>query len=343
MWLYVPSQSAQESEGSISELILLSPETFARSSMWRGKRSPPAAWSKRWRKVSWLRLLSGATLPPSAAQSAAITFAQSGRSTSSSAESRVSPGRSQERGLAPLMRETYGGRLVRLSKPIRLGSYLSKMSQGSLFQMDSEESCETFTNWVTKLRADSLARRKSARRMAVSGSSSWPTCDANTSTRSNGHMGPNLRELAANWPTVRTSSANGSSESERNNGNPKVRLEVEAEMCAVHFSRQGRATETDGDTSSKTGPNSPPQFPTPRTGKPDKLESHHDSATPVNHRLNPIFVEWLMGFPIGLTASAPAETQSSPSPPRSLSSASIQTWRARMTERLSEIIDDKRK
>ena len=65
-----------------------------------------------------------------------------------------------------------------------------------------------------------------------------------------------------------------------------------------------------GQKSSKDGQNSPQHWPTPRTGKSDKLESHHDSATPTNCRLNPLFVEWLMGLPLEWTALEPLETPS---------------------------------
>lgn len=62
-WVYVPSPCAPVSEASISP----SPESLARSVTWRGKHSPPRAWSRRCARAGWPRLLSGLTLPPSTA------------------------------------------------------------------------------------------------------------------------------------------------------------------------------------------------------------------------------------------------------------------------------------
>ena len=44
--------------------------------------------------------------------------------------------------------------------------------------------------------------------------------------------------------------------------------------------------------------------------------------TQVGGALNPTWVEWLMGLPLGWTASALSETESSPSKPRARSSSS---------------------
>jgi hypothetical protein len=68
-WLYVPnlttpSPSAPEPEGSNSASSLPDPERAA-SLTWRGKHMQPEHWSRAWKRDSWLRRLSGLTLPPS--------------------------------------------------------------------------------------------------------------------------------------------------------------------------------------------------------------------------------------------------------------------------------------
>ena len=82
------------------------------------------------------------------------------------------------------------------------------------------------------------------------------------------------------WPTPMASSAKGPSDAEIEAGNPKCRLETE-----VHC-RPGQE-ETKGSQT--------PSQPKRKEGK-----------------LSVIFVEWLMGFPIGWTALEDAETPSSP-------------------------------
>lgn len=71
MWLYVPSTSspsAPVSEGLTSACTTLSDEqasALARSVTLRGKPSPSRLWSRAWKTGGWIRLLSGATSPPS--------------------------------------------------------------------------------------------------------------------------------------------------------------------------------------------------------------------------------------------------------------------------------------
>ena len=87
---------------------------------------------------------------------------------------------------------------------------------------------------------------------------------------------PNLAVQVANLiPTVRTSSKNGSSQSEREHGNPKKRLECEVEM--LDSPQEVSGTET-GE-----------QSPTRPAGR---------------MRLSPEFTEWMIGLPMGYTSLA---------------------------------------
>ena len=66
--------------------------------------------------------------------------------------------------------------------------------------------------------------------------------------------------------------------------------------------RQVLQTSPDGGKPSTDGPNSPRRWPSPRAEKTDKLESHHRNATGKGKKLNPLFVEWLMGLPRNWTS-----------------------------------------
>jgi len=113
------------------------------------------------------------------------------------------------------------------------------------------------------------------------------------------------------WPTPRVSSANGSSQREAALGNPKKRLETEAEM-------KNWATPTARDY--KDGSNPSEAVPTnsllgrqaPRTQMDGSKSSENDqtSPPPSPKRLNPNFVEWLMAVPIGWTDLKPLEMDS---------------------------------
>lgn len=93
MWLHIPqSHSVPASECLTPESISRSAENLSRFCTWNAKHSAPRTWIGRLKKNSWLKRLSGLTLEPSQAQSAAITFAQhlaAESSTSLSEESLV--------------------------------------------------------------------------------------------------------------------------------------------------------------------------------------------------------------------------------------------------------------
>jgi hypothetical protein len=148
------------------------------------------------------------------------------------------------------------------------------------------------------------------------------------------------------WPTVRVSSANGPCQSEIDNGNPKGRLEVSIvnwatpntldhlparspeamqKLMGPNGQRAGRSrpsnlreqimwpTVTTQDSKNNAGPS---QFV--RNTKPLNVEavchSHSDQkdiGTTSHPVLNPQFVEWLMGWPIGWTEFEPVAMESS--------------------------------
>ena len=133
----------------------------------------------------------------------------------------------------------------------------------------------------------------------------WDTPDCNTSTYSNGKMGPNIREQAANWPTPVAND---------DNKTPEAHMAMKARMpggarntitslkVAVQvFSPQAQPTQP-GQESSSTGPTS-------------------------HRRLNPAFTEWLMGWPTGWTTAAPSAS----------SAAATESWRRKHRSLLSDL------
>jgi hypothetical protein len=134
----------------------------------------------------------------------------------------------------------------------------------------------------------------------------WPTPDANTSSYSNGVMGPNIREMATNWQTPATDSF-------RSRGGDRKEepgLDQQARMFPTPAARDYRTPNKTPDAErreNKKGPQlqnfvahhldltSPPVPPIPAGQKSSQ------NSPPLPRRLNPRFVEWLMGFPIGWT------------------------------------------
>lgn len=138
--------------------------------------------------------------------------------------------------------------------------------------------------------------------------------------------GPNsiqqgLHEESRNWPTVRTSSANGASSKEIEAGNPKQRLEVMiANWPTPRAQEPGSTSENYGKGLKNTAEN----WATPTTRD---WKDTANANVPVNSllgrqapqimkdgtesqiTLNPRFTEWLMGWPIGWTEFELAETE----------------------------------
>ncbi len=124
-----------------------------------------------------------------------------------------------------------------------------------------------------------------------------------------------------NWPTVRTSSANGASSKEVEAGNPKQRLEVMITNWPTPRAQEpGSTSENYGKGLKNTAQN----WATPTTRD---WKDSCNANVPVNSllgrqapqimkdgtesqiTLNPRFTEWLMGWPVGWTEFELAETE----------------------------------
>jgi len=112
----------------------------------------------------------------------------------------------------------------------------------------------------------------------VLGATMWPTPTVQDAKNNGGpsqwkRNSDPLNVAVQRWPTPRVSMANGPSQAEIDAGNPRGRLET-----AVAISEM---------------------MPTPTANRWDGLQSH--GVNVVSGKLNPTWVEWLMGFPLGWT------------------------------------------
>src|SRR4051812_23911110 len=87
MWLFVPTTSSAcapelEASNSASCLPFTPEERLAAASVtWRGKHLLPRAWSHRWNRGGFIRLLSGVTCSPSTLEHGVASFISSLRET----------------------------------------------------------------------------------------------------------------------------------------------------------------------------------------------------------------------------------------------------------------------
>ncbi len=270
----------------------------------------PASLLRIWKQDGWIRRLSGLTYEPSTAKAGVEKLIASLPDTPAS--------RSVSRGknALPMTPATSGHTSPVSPASVNPSGAFSRTSP-TIYRWDLNRSAMTWTAWVTKLRRVCLARKKWVRRTAASGCSSWPT--------------------------VRVSSANGPSSREIAAGNPKQRLEVGVVNWTMPDSPSNLGTQSLWPTPRAQEPGSTSEhysmglaetikvWPTitaqdaknnggasqfQRNTKPLNVEATLHCSHPTQTAtgavsqptLNPAFTEWLMGWPIGWTASEPAVT-----------------------------------
>lgn len=274
-WLYVPGlvelTSGLNSQYQGTGLCVTSSgKPSVRPSSWRG-----------WKTRPWRGRLSGTTLPPSTASRGMESWILSLR------DSRVS--RTALRGSAPAPQIPDGSGTTSPGSSGRSipGSYSSRTFLDSSRQ-DLNVSGEIFGEWVSRWKRVSSLRQKSALRIGGSGSSSWPTPNAlqgGQTSRSGDRRGEKLMGgIIRNWPTP-NAAVSGSRSGEK--AHPGRGLRTEAEMWGTPSAHDGRRPgpdlkSTEGSNLSRQAPKGDSQMV-----------------------LNPRFVEWLMGMPVGWTAFEP--------------------------------------
>ena len=294
-WLYVPSAfvaaGGGSTSGSTQELDERGSEALAQSAWWRGKRSPSPLWRRRWSKVAWLRRLSGVTYEPSTLARGVASWIASLAATPAShfplpviAAAKPTSAISGQMSLVFFESANQHGASSRTSPVICLS--------------EDTTSSESFKAWASVLRAHCGRRRKSARPIGESGCSSLlptPSASAYGSNKGGaaGRTGPERHSLESMarkglWPTPMAS--DGTKGAFMNHGvTPSLLAAVRlwpTPTIAGNYNRKG-ASPSSGD----------------------------GLATAVGGQLNPTWVEWLMGWPLGWSDCDSWETESSPSKP----------------------------
>ena len=168
MWI-IPKQLHTSAYVADMEALGLDSSEFCQLSetslMWRSKPSLSRTWSQRWKRVSWMRALSGRTLKHSISRS----FAE--RWTSSLEATLASPSASQENDLENKIHDTYG-RILRKAFEQQDLLYASSRTWKDIYQRASEKYRTAYADWVTQLRLEYSQRQKSARHTSASDCSS---------------------------------------------------------------------------------------------------------------------------------------------------------------------------
>jgi hypothetical protein len=195
------------------------------------------------------------------------------------------------------------------------GSFSRKNKDGVRWGVKLRDATE---NWMTPNTFDTLDPKRQE------------VLDREASGPRKGRTQPNnLRDQVAvqqgdrNWPTPRVSAANGASQKEIAEGNPKKRLETEAEMrnWPTPTANEDAAGLPTGNMQKMLGnhPKLRDVTGTTQSGLQDQTipkgglqssTSDQTSPLPSPRTLSPLFVEWLMGLPVGWTDLKPLAMES---------------------------------
>lgn len=305
MWILpkqlITSASALDTKESEADSQEFS-QICATSLTWRGKDSLSRTWLQRWKRENWMQHLSIRTLRPSHTQSFVDAW------TSSLVDSRANPSALLESVKQLKIPDIYSPTSEMESGTANPELFFSKMLKESSQPRQQTEnqfcsmSSEHWKDWVTGQRQEYSVRLKSAHLTRESGSSSlaWPTAttrdwkDTNATvppSRSNpskqtlgqrvAHVGlqdqANLSTTEKNWPTATARDWKGCGNAiTRKDGKHRIdNLEA-----VIKYGHQDQANHN-------------------TTGKSQGLQG----------KLNPDWVEHLMGLPVGWTDLGSWETE----------------------------------
>jgi len=313
MWIVTPSTCypcAPASVGSTSDLSSQQAERLASSVTLSGKLSPPRSWRRAWKTKPWLARLCGATCEPSTAARGVELWIASLAATR--ANRSHSPVAVAERTILA----TFGPKSLESLRKSSPASCSSRTSEGT-YRSASTMFPVTFTEWATALRQDCLQRRKSGRRIGGNGcsSSAWPTVRVEDAESCGQHPGATdaLNKTAEMWPTPGANDHKGSAKDGQRRGQLDEATEQHWQTPATDSfrSRGGdRKDEMGLDQQARVFPSFRPDQEHAPSGS-ESCGTSRTSRPQLRARLNPRFVEWLMGWPLGWTDFAPVGTASS--------------------------------
>jgi hypothetical protein len=306
-WLYVPGAVDWNLESDLhSETVTDASVTL------RTKPMQPQRWSKEWKKSGWLRLLSGMILSRSTLNRGVAKW------ISSLPVSPVSPTAKLERNFTAMTQESFQEKSSESPTGLDFQTSFLKMSPASS-DSTGTPSDPNYERWVTGLRKDSSRRQKRAHLTAVNGFSSWPTPDTQNfrdgsvmRKEAHGSHAISLHHKVANWPTPDASPRGNRAADLIVEGTNQVRRRksgqqrgMDLETASANWPTPTTRDYKDG-TSAATVPENgllgraAPNWANSRSSpqdQPTATDGH--TCSPSCRRLNPRFVEWMMGWPDG--------------------------------------------
>lgn len=259
----------------------------------------PASLRRAWKTKSWMPRLSGLTLEPSTANRGVDAWISS--LLDIRASRLASPDESRQK-------TTHGtcGRTSVTSWPISGQGSLFSRTCPTIYDWASNKSMMTYEGWVTALRRACLQRKKSVRRISANGCSSWPTPRAQEPGSTSPGYRKGLSETARQWLTPRASETSERQDTFLKRMNDRTdqvfgSLTAQATSWPTPLSRDWK--DSPGMKKRETGQTSLAELAFQHGRQDHEMPKHGD---PSQLRLNPLFTEWLMGWPTGWTGFASA-------------------------------------
>jgi len=298
-----------ESESDLNSLG----STLASLFMWRSKPSQPTTWLRRWKREPWVKELSGRILKPSQSKSfeGVLIFCLGDSLASPSPK----PASAEEMKTSDTSSPTSSteskpyGQLSLSSKTSKESSQLSSKATIGETQQEPQfcsMSLESWNEWVTEQRQSRRARQKSVLLTSETGGSlleSWMTIRA-CEWKGNG---PNSKQQGlcnqvAMWPTTAARDWKGCGNAvQRKDGHHRLDT---LEAVVMYGPPAPDKSNSDGSRleSWATGQTRDAH----NNANPSRLERHTNDlnsqvADARGQKLNPRWVETLMGRPVGWT------------------------------------------
>ena len=291
MWLYIPNDKRTSACTRVeADSISVSDERIqqlAVSFTWRETSKPPRSWLTILKRDSWMQHLYGLIPEPSIADRLLEKW------IGSLEDSPVNHGQLQEEGKENKTKDGSGMTSVNSFAHYDQKESSWKTYQASLLDMELIPYSDHFPKWGMMQDGEVLEQEMSELPTGENVYSYWRTSQASDGEGGTKEMreGVNSRyklrdhsaNVVANWATPQARDHNEGITKEtltRKDGklrNDRVEVQGKILLDSIHQAQ----TQNNGQTSSENTQNSPQPWK--------------------NLRLNPMFVEWLMGWPLGYT------------------------------------------
>jgi len=278
MWIFpksIISASAQAMEASTSDFDARWAIKCEQLLMRRSKRSLSNCYLREWKMGNLTRLRYGLICDPSLGKSLLTEY------LSSVEVIPVSRFRPQEEGKVLMMPVT-SGHSFEMELPLSIQPCVSSKTSKDIFRWDSPASSVIWKKWVIELRGEYSQRVKSAHLIRESGSSSWPTPKESLATKD------------GNWTTPAATDTGRTTQYQQGGKALSMQVIVFGLHAPANPSADGSRQESWAT----------PQARDWKEGENPQLHGQKQIQLPLQAgagKLNPRWVETLMGLPVGWT------------------------------------------